>query len=270
MNFINEYATQIIKILNPIIYILLGFIVYEIVGYLIKRALSKSNIKKHHHQKRIKTISGLLVNIVKYLIMIIVFILVLANFGVNVGSIVAGLGITAALIGLAFQDLAKDFIAGISIIIEDQYEIGDTVEINGFLGEVVALGLRSTRIKNFKGKTLIVSNHTITQVINYNLYNNLAVVDVSVDYDEDLEKVEKVLNELATKLKGKIAKSIGDIKVLGIESLDTSSIIYRVTLETKPNEYFNVQRVLRKEIKNALDNAKIKIPFDQIEVHYGE
>ncbi len=270
MSFNQDYTLQITKIVTPIIYILLGILVYELIRVFIKRAIKKSNLKKNHHKKRMNTISSLLINISKYVIIIVVFILILTNFGINVSSIVAGLGITAALVGLAFQDLAKDFIAGISIIIEDQYEIGDTVEINGFKGEVVALGLRSTRIKNFTGKTLIVANHTISQVINYNLYNNLAIIDISVDYDEDLDKVEKVLNDLSEKLKGKIPKTIGEINVLGINSLDSSSIIYRVSLETKPNEYNTVQRVLRKEIKLAFDKAKIKIPFDQIEVHHGK
>ena len=84
------------------------------------------------------------------ILVVVTFVAILANFGVNVKSILAGLGITAALVGLAFQDLAKDLIAGISIILEDQYEIGDTIEVNGFTGEVVSLGLRTTRIRNKK------------------------------------------------------------------------------------------------------------------------
>lgn len=267
MDFIREYAKIV---LSPIFYILLGFLIYEIIRQLIKSGIARNNIKKHHHKKRMNTISSLLINIVKYIIIIVVFILILADFGVNVASLITGLGVTAALVGLAFQDLAKDFIAGISIILEDQYEIGDTVEINGFLGEVVALGLRSTRIKNFKGQTLIVANHTITQVINYNLYNNLAIVDISVGYDEDLDKVEQVLNNLSKKMKGKIPKSIGEMKVLGVNSLDSSAVVYRVTLETQPNEYASVQRIMRKEIKLELDKENIKIPFDQIEVHNGK
>ena len=76
-------------------------------------------------------------------------------------------GITAAIIGLAFQDIAKDFLAGISIVLEDQFEIGDTIEINDFRGEVVAFGLRTTRVKNYKGATKIIANHMINEVTNY-------------------------------------------------------------------------------------------------------
>lgn len=270
MNFLDQYKTEIILLVKPIIYILLGMLVYEIIIFIVKRSLEKSNRLKRHHQKRAKTITGLIINIIKYIIIIIVVIAILANFEINVTSIIAGLGITAAIVGLAFQDLAKDFIAGISIIVEDQYEIGDTVEVNGFLGEVVALGLRTTRIRNYKGQTLIVSNHTITQIINYNLANNLAVVEVSVSYKEDLNKVEKVLAELSKKMKEEYKNIKTNIQILGVEELDSSGIIYKIALETPPAEHFEIQRVLRKEIKLAFDKAKIEIPYQQIEVHNGK
>ena len=199
-----------------------------------------------------------------------VIIAILANFGVNVASIIAGLGITAAIIGLAFQDIAKDFLAGISIIMEDQYEIGDTVEINGFMGEVIALGLRTTRIKNYKGQTLIIANHTINEVINYNLANSLAIVDVSVDYDCDIDKVEKALNKMSEDIDGKIENTKGKIIVQGIDELEASGVIYRVVVETVSAKHLQVQRDLRKEIKKALDKANIKIPYQQIEVHNGK
>lgn len=269
MTSLDSYKLELIQILKPIVYIAIGFASYEIISTLIKRASEKNLLKKRHHQKRAKTITGLIINIVKYLIIIFVIIAILANFGVNVKSIIAGLGVTAAIIGLALQDIAKDLIAGVSIILEDQYEIGDTVEVNGFMGEVVGLGLRSTRIKNFKGQTLIIANHTITEIINYNLSNNLAIVDISVGYEEDLNKVEKVLNDMAKSLKGKIPKTKGDIKVLGIDDLEASGVIYRVTVETIPAEHFDVQRVLRREIKDALDKENIKIPYQQVEVHNG-
>lgn len=269
MALLEKYADQIMKLVWPIAYILIAMLIYEVIKGLVKKA-EKRSFEKRHHQKRAKTISSLLLNIIKYILIIIVIIAILADFGVNVQSIIAGLGITAALVGLAFQDLAKDFIAGISIIMEDQYEIGDTIEVNGFLGEVVALGLRTTRVKNLKGQTLIISNHTITEIINYNLSNNFAVVDVSVAYEEDLNKVEEVLNNLSDTIKKKYPKIKKNIKILGVDELESSSVIYKVGLETNTTDYFEIQRILRKEIKIAFDKAKIKIPYQQIEVHHGK
>lgn len=265
----DKYKIDIIQIIKPIIYIVIGFIIYEIIRNIIIKSETK-NYKKKHHQKRVKTINSLIINITRYIIIILVLVSILANFGINVKSIIAGLGITAAIIGLAFQDIAKDFLAGISIIMEDQYEIGDTVEINNFMGEVVGLGLRTTRIKNFKGQTLIISNHTITEVINYNLNNSLAIVDISIDYDCKIEKVEKVLNDMANKISGKIPKTKGNVKVQGITELEASGVIYRITVETDSAKHLEVERLLRKEIKQALDAANIKIPYQQIEVHNGK
>lgn len=269
MTLFDKYTIDIIKIITPLVYIALGIAFYEIAKTILTRKTSSSILKKKHHQKRVETVNALILNIIKYVIIIFIIILILANFGVNVASILAGLGIASAIIGLAFQDIAKDFIAGISIIMEDQYEIGDTIEINGFRGEVVALGLRTTRIKDYKGATKIIANHLITELINYNLYPSLAIVDVSVNYRYQSEEVEKVLNKMAKSLKGKIKSAKGDIQVLGIEDLESSGVIYRVTLEVISNEQYNVQRMLRKEIKNALDKANIEIPYQQIEVHHG-
>lgn len=270
MTIFDQYTIDISQFIKSIIYILIGIIVYEMIKKIITGAEKRNTLKKRHHQKRAKTINSLLINIFKYIIIIFEVIAILSIFGVNVKSILAGVGITAAIMGLAFQDIVKDFLAGISIIMEDQYEIGDTVEINKFMGEVVALGLKTTRIRNYKGQTLIIANHTITQIINYNLNNSLAVVDVSVGYDSDMDKVEETLNKMAQDLSNKIPKSKGEIKVLGINELESSGMVYRVTLETASAEHIGVERILRKEIKKALDKANIEIPYQQIEVHNGK
>ena len=157
------------NIVIPIIYIMIGVIAYKAIKEVINKSLKASIVGKRKVQKRRETIGNLLINIIKYIIVLIVFIAILDSFGINVKSILAGLGITAAIIGLAFQDIAKDFLSGISIILEDQYEIGDMIEIDSFLGEVTHLGLKTTRIKNYKGEILIISNHTINKIINYSI-----------------------------------------------------------------------------------------------------
>lgn len=269
MLYFNNVSIKIMSIINSIIYILIGFIIYSIICYLIKRTTNKKILKKRHHQKRANTINSLIINVFKYLIIIIVIAIILSEFGIDVKSIFAGIGIIAAILGLAFQDIAKDFLAGISIVIEDQYEIGDTVEINGFIGEVVSLGLRTTRIKNFKGQTMIIANHTISKVINYNLENTKAIVDVLIGYEYSSEEVEKTLEKMCNKLDGTIPQTRGKIQILGINDMTSSGVVYRLAVETKSAEHITVERILRKEIKNALTAAKIKIPYKQIEVHNG-
>lgn len=257
-------------ILSPIIYIVLGIVIYELLKLIITKIFKKTNLISRHKQKQAETLKIVLINLLKYLDIIAVGLAILTIYGINVRSILAGLGVTAVLIGLAFQDIAKDILAGISIILEDQYEIGDYVKIDGFEGKVNFIGLRTTRIVDYKGATKIIANHLVTDVINYSLNNTLAIVDIGIDYGEDCEKVKKVLDEMATNLKNKIKNAKGEIKVLGIETLADSAVVYRVTVETTSMEHYQVQRELRREIKKALDKENIKIPFPQVEVHNGK
>ena len=266
----DKFKIDIVQIIYPIIYIIIGMIAYYILKKIIKNITTpKTKLSKQHEQKA-RTIRTILTSIVKYIIVVLVVLAILSVFGVNVKSIVAGLGLTTAIIGLAFQDLAKDIIAGISIITENQYEIGDTIEVEGFRGEVVSLGLKTTRIRNFKGATKIIANHKLDDIINYSLHESLAVIDINVSYETDIEKVENTLKKLAEDLYEKIPKAQGKMEVLGINDLADSSVVYRVTLKTLPMAQFEVERILRKEIKKVFDKEHIKIPYTQIEVYNGK
>ena len=220
--------------------------------------------------QRIQTLKTLIINIIKYIIVILVVLAILSSLGINVKSIVAGLGIGTAIIGLAFQDLAKDLIAGFSIITEGEYEVGDTIEVDGFMGEVVSLGLRTTRIRNFKGATKIISNHYMDNIINYSANNSLAVVDVGIAYENKEKDIEEVLEKLFTRLNGNIPDAAGDLECWGVNELSDSSVVYRIVVATKPTKQFAVERFLRKEIKKEFDKNNIKIPYTQIEVHNGK
>lgn len=262
---------EIKKIVFPIIFTILGVVLYKILKNTIVKITTRNTKKlKSNQLHRIQTVNMLIINIIKYVIVIVVLLSTLAIFGVNVSSLVAGLGITTAIIGLAFQDLAKDLIAGVFIITEAQYEVGDTIEVDGFMGEVVSVGLKTTQIRNFKGATKIIGNHYMDNMINYSLHNSLAIVDVGTDYAHSPKEVEDVLNKLANNLNGTIEYAKGDIKILGINALDNSAVIYRVTVEVNSMKQYEVERFLRKKIKEAFDKANIKIPFPQIEVHNGK
>lgn len=267
---INVFNTtiDITKIVSPIIYIIIGVLAFK----LIKKAITNTGKKsgKNFQLQRVKTIKALLINIIKYMISIFVILAILSNFGVDVKSILAGLGIGTALIGLAFQDLAKDVIAGFSIITEGAYEIGDNIEADGFRGEVIFIGLRNTKIKNYAGATKIIANRYMDKLINYSDNNSLAVVDVAVAYECDEEKVEKAFEELFARLNGNIPDATKDLELWGVNELADSSVVYRVVVETKPAKNFGVERFLRKEIKKEFDKKNIKIPYQQIEVHNGK
>ena len=267
---LKNLSVDIFQIIMPIVYIIIGIIIFQI----IKRIVLKSSIKHKKLNKdqiqRIKTIKILFINIIKYIIIIFVVLAILSQFGVNVKSILAGLGIGTAIIGLAFQDLAKDLISGFSIITEGEYEVGDTIEVDGFMGEVISISLRTTRIRNFKGATKIIANHYMDNIVNYSDNNSLAVVDVSIAYEEKEEKIEETFYKLFEDLNKKLEYATKDIELWGVNELSDSSVVYRVAVETKPMKHIITERQIKKEIKKAFDKANIKIPYNQIEVHNGK
>ena len=187
----SEIFTYIVR---PIVYIAIAFAFYKGLTLFINKTLCNKNLSSKK-KKRVSTTLSLINNCLKYIIIFLTILIILNSFGINVSSILAGLGIVAAVLTLAFQDLAKDFIAGISIVMEDQFEIGDNVMINGFRGEVIEMGLKTTRIKDYKGAVQIISNHMITEVTNYSLNPSLAEVTIAVDYENDLNKVESIIKK---------------------------------------------------------------------------
>ena len=257
-------------IILPIVYATIGFISYFAIKKILDKSIRVDKIGLKFHKQRVATLKILILNIIKYIILILVILAILSVCGINIKSIIAGFGITTAIIGLALQDIAKDIIAGISIIAEEQYDVGDIIEVDEFLGEVIFLGLKTTKIKDYKGAIKIISNRYMDKVINYSLADSLAIVDVGVGYEYTPEEVEKVLNDLAKKLTGNIKDATGPVEVLGITNLGDSSVIYRVTVKVKSMQHYAVERLLRKEIKKALDKADITIPFPQVEVHNGK
>lgn len=161
------------KLLYSAIYLLFVFVIYLILRRILTVAMRRAGGKKATmaQKQRIATVSQMLRSLLKYMMLIIALLVVLADLGVNVSSLVAGLGILTAVFGLAFQDMIKDFIAGVTILVENQFCVGDIVEINGFKGEVINIGLKTTEIKNSHDQTMIIANHNIDGIINDSKFN---------------------------------------------------------------------------------------------------
>lgn len=256
-------------IVSPIIYIGLAYIFYKIITFFLNRALNNKHLK-NKNRKRVNTTLSLINNCLKYIIIFLTILVILNNFGINVSSILAGLGIVAAVLTLAFQDLAKDFIAGISIVMEDQFEIGDNVMINGFRGDVIEMGLKTTRIKDYKGAVQIISNHMITEVTNYSLNPSLAEITIEVDVDNDLDKVEKIIRKTMETIDSTYENLKGKTELWGVELINQNSVTYKVAVKTKTGYDFEIQRNMRKDLQAALSKAGIKMPQTHMEVKSGK
>lgn len=256
------------EIYMPILIIAISILLNKIFTSAIKKAFDPKKGHARFDARKIRTIRSLLCNFTKYGLLTIDILWILNIFGIKASTLAAGVGILSAVIGLAFQDILKDIISGISILFENQFAVGDYVKISGFEGNVVSLGLRTTRVQASTGEIKIVANRNISEVINYSMDKTLAVVDIPVSYESKIEKVEKVLMVTAATLKEKIPELTSDVQLLGVQELADSAVIFRLVGRCKPAEHFGVQRQMKKEFKNALDKNGIKIPYNQLEVHY--
>ena len=255
------------EIIAPILIIIGSIIIYKIVSKIVKKAFIIKSVKGN--KKKQETLVSVINNIIKYFIMIIALLMILDIFGIDTKTLITSLGVVGLVAGLAVQDLLKDIISGMSIIFENQFYVGDTVEINGFKGEVIHLGLKTTQLKSYTGEIKIISNRNIIEVTNYNLANSLAIVDFQVAYEDNNEKVEKVLTNLCKRLTKELNNIKGEVKLLGITNLASSGVEYRITVETVPLEHYEIQRIILKEIKLELEKNGITIPYQQLVVRNG-
>lgn len=250
------------KVYLPIVYILLGVILNTVVTKVVDKINSRGN---HGKDKRKTTIINLCKSILKYLILIFVVLGILGIYGVDTTSIIASLGVFAAVIGLAFQDIIKDFLAGVTIIFDNKYAVGDTVEINGFTGTVISLGLRTTKIKAFTGEVKCIGNASFTEVTNYNLASADLFLKLNVAYDTDIAKLEKVLESL----KDDILKieNVTDYKLLGVDALGDSSIVYMVNVTCKAMTGAPIKRKVLRLVKDTFDKEGINIPYTTVDIN---
>lgn len=256
------------KVLGPIISIVIAYFIYKVLKSLIYKIFSFKG--KNVDENKKKMIRDLISNLTKYFIIIIVSLIILDIYGIDTKALITSLGVVGLVVGLAVQDTLKDFVAGITIIIEDQYRIGDIVSINNFKGEVISLGMKTTRIKALTGEVLIIPNHLISEVINYSHSRSLAIVDVSVAYESDIDKAIEVLKKMAEEMAKSNELIVGPVEVLGVQNLGSSSVDIRITAETMPMEHFAVEREIRKQAKIILDKNKISIPYPQMVIHDGK
>lgn len=268
MKFINFLINP--KIYLPVIYIIIGIISFALIRKIIVTVFKQRKRLSVKNNKKYNTLMQVIIDCIKIIIIFLVVLSILSLYGIDVKAALAGLGIISVLIGLAFQDLFKDVIVGFSIIVEDYFSVGDTIEVAGFKGEVLHIGIKSTKIKRFDGPVMIISNRNIDKVINYTTTNSLAIVEIPVAYEENIEEVEKVLNNLFKKLSKELEHLQEDIQIWGVEELGDSAVVIKVAVKTDSLEQFDIQRKIRKAVKQEFDKKEIKIPYTQIEVHNGK
>ncbi len=217
---------------------------------------------------RTGTLATVFSSLIKYAAVIIAFCWILSIIGVNVSTIFASVGILALILGFGAESLVADLVTGVFILFENQYNVGDIIEIDGFRGKVKEIGIRTLSLEDTGGNIKIINNSDLKNIINRSNQRSVAVCDVSISYDIDLEKLDGILTKILADIKAKHQDIFLDrVECIGVEALADSGVVLRIIADVNEENIFGGKRLLNKEIKIAFDKAGITIPYPQIDVH---
>lgn len=220
-------------------------------------------------ERRGQTIAQLLRSVGRVVVLAIAILLTF-NVFIDIGPILAGAGILGLAVSFGAQSLVKDVISGFFILFENQFAIGDVIEVVGKSGVVEKMTLRVVQLRDGEGIMHVVPNGEIKVVSNKTRGWARAVVDVGVPYDENVDRAIEVLKDEAAQFstdKAWGAQLDGPVEVLGVESLSDSAVVLRTVIRTQPGSQWNVAREFRRRIKNRFDRENLEIPFPQRRVH---
>ncbi len=255
------------QVIGTIITLIGAWIIILLFNKLISKLLVSG--KNDFEVKRRKTIIDLIQSIFRYIVYIIALLIILDFFGVDTKSLIASLGVAGVVLGLALQDTVKDFISGIFLVLENYLQVGDWVTYQDFTGEVIELGLRTTKIKAFDGQVMVVANRNIDTIINASQKKANVLIEVATGYEEDTVKVEEVLKQVIEEAKSE-KLILNDSEYLGINNLGAHSVDYLLKIHCDQNKRYGIRRTMLRRIKLAYEKNNLKIPYNQIEVHHGK
>jgi moderate conductance mechanosensitive channel len=218
-------------------------------------------------RQRAQTIGSVMKSVATFLVYGLAFILVLGELGINLGPIIASAGIIGVAIGFGAQNLVKDFLSGIFMMIEDQYGVGDVVDVGEASGTVESVGLRITTLRDLKGTVWYVRNGEVLRVGNSSQGFAVAVVDVPLGYTADVERAATVLAKAASTATESDALKDNILEppeMLGVESVTPEGLQLRLTVKVRPGKQWAVQRALRAQLLAALEEAGFDPPLGRL------
>lgn len=248
---------------DTILKIIIAVAFIQVVGGVLIVVLSLFKNKSG----RVGTMSTVLISIVKYSMRIIGFCWVLTIIGVNVSTIFASIGILALIIGFGAESLVADIVTGVFVLFENEYNIGDIIEVDGFRGTVTEIGIRTVSVQDSGGNIKIINNSDLKNIINRSNQKSTAVCDIGVAYETDLEEFDKLVIKIIDEITDRNPEAFkSGIKYLGVQELGDFSVTLRFVAEAEENKVFATRRLLNKELKTAFDRHNVSIPFPQIQV----
>jgi len=267
------WATIGKNILFALIFIIAGYILTKVMNRLIDNFFKyKSKSRLKGSDKRNQTLINVLQNGATIFIWFFVIVGVLELFSIPVATLLAGAGVVGLAIGFGAQSLVKDMITGFFIILENQFDKGDFVSVNTSgttvaEGEVLSLGLRSSRIQGYEGELYMIPNGTINEVINFSRYNSISYLDMNFSIQEDLDKVEETMNKYFESHWREEEVLVEQPAILGVQDIQQGEATIRVMLTTQPMEHFGATRRMRRRLKQYLESQGVFVSVPTMDIN---
>ncbi len=256
--------------------LLIGFVLFKMLKLGIARISDKISqkgaLRESEHTLQLKTLLQLVNWTGSILIVGMVSYMLLEGFGINMAPLLAGAGIAGLAFGFGGQYLIRDIINGIFILLEGQFRLQDTVQIDAFTGVVESVNLRHTRLRDAEGRVIYSPNGEIKTVVNLTKEYARAVIDVGVAYKENLDQVMGVIKEIGAEMRRDDFFSqliLEEMEMLGVSALADSQVIVQCRFKTLPSKQADVAREFRRRVKNRFDELGIEIPFPHQTLYFG-
>ena len=265
------------RLFRALLFFLGAFLLDRAWGSLLRRiktaALKRDPVGGKDLEQRLNTLGTVGRYIGSISLYVAASLVVLADFGVQVGPLVAGLGIVGVAVGFGAQYMVRDLINGFFLVAEDQFRVGDTVKVGDFSGTVEGISLRTTKIRALGGELHTLPNSEIRAVTNYSRHWSRAVVDAGVPRDADLDKVFAALREAGTRARADQAVStlfLEDPEVVGVTELSDSGLRIRVWAKVAPGRQWEVERAIRRAIVEVFAQRGLEVPMPRYEVRFDD
>lgn len=254
--FLDGLLKLVPKIIQAIQVVTIILLISAIVLFVINKLLTKN--------QREVTVARLTTSIIKWIAAIVIVITVLAIWGVDTTALITGAGVVTLVVGLGMQSLISDIVAGLFIVFENEFNVGDIITVDGFRGTVVSIGIRTTKLEA-AGNVKIFNNSAIKGVLNQTVKPSKAKTLIDIEYGDSLARVEEIIKQKLPEIK--IEGIIGDISYDGVAALGASGVTLQFTADCNEGDIFAVQRAMNGRIKVMFDENGIGIPFNQLVVH---
>lgn len=258
-------------ILIIIVLLILQRVAHNFVRKVIERTVRSHKFEtKHEEKQREDTLVSVFDTGMMVVIWLVGILLIMHEIGVDIAALATGAGLIGIVVGFGAQSTIKDFLKGFFIILENQYRVGDIVTLNGFSGVVEALTIRITRLRDLDGYTHIISNGDISAVTNMSFGHANVNINVGVSYNSDIQKVEKIINQVGLELAADDEWKdlfIEPIQFLRVDAFADSAVIIKSLGKVAPGKQWDIAGEFRRRIKKAFDQEGVEIPFQQIVIH---